>query len=66
MCTLTVPNQLIDMTRLRETTFFDQREMVAHMPAGEPIHAGWAKEIGDAVEAVAPSRLRRGGDDGGD
>jgi 5'-methylthioadenosine phosphorylase len=61
VCTLTVPNQLIDMTRLRDTTFFDQREMVAHMPAGEPIHAGWAKEIGDAVETVAPSRLRRGG-----
>lgn len=61
VCTLTVPDQLIDMTRLRETTFFDQREMVAHLPAGEPIHAKWAKEIGDAVEAVAPKRLRRGG-----
>lgn len=61
VCTLTVPNQLIDMTRTRHTTFFDQPAMVAHMPAGEPIHGGWAKEIGDAVEAVAPTRLRRSG-----
>lgn len=61
VCTLTVPNQLIDMTRSRVTTFFDQEGMVAHMPAGEPIHKAWAKTIGDAVAVVAPERLRREG-----
>lgn len=60
---LVLPDQFIDLTRKRETTFFGEG-MVAHVSMAEPVCAVLADLMTDAVGKVAatdPVRLHSGG-----
>lgn len=54
-----VPDQFIDLTKRRVSTFFDEG-IVAHVAFGEPICAGLARTLLSSGERVG-ARLHRGG-----
>lgn len=56
---LVVPDQFIDLTKKRTTTFFEDG-VVGHVPFADPVCALLAKALGDAGEKSA-SRVHRGG-----
>jgi len=56
---LVVPDQFIDLTKRRVTTFFEDG-IVGHVPFADPVCALVAKALGDAAEATG-ARVHRGG-----
>jgi len=56
---LVVPDQLIDRTRLRESTFFNQ-DVVAHVGFDQPFCGVLGDQLFHAAQAVAP-RVHNGG-----
>ena len=57
---LVMPDQLIDRTRLRESTFFGDG-LVAHISFAEPFCADLSALVADAVEEDAAAVVHRGG-----
>ncbi len=55
-----IPDQLIDRTRLRPMTFFDQPGLVVHVAMADPFCPVLSRLAGDAVEA-AGGQVHRGG-----
>ena len=56
---LVVPDQFIDLTKKRITTFFEDG-IVGHVPFADPVCRLVAKALGDAAEQTA-TRVHRGG-----
>jgi 5'-methylthioadenosine phosphorylase len=56
---LVVPDQFIDLTKKRITTFFEDG-VVGHVPFADPVCALVAKALGDAAEKTG-TRVHRGG-----
>ena len=59
---LVIPDQFIDRTKSRKSTFFGEG-LVAHIAFGDPVCHNLAKIVADAVESLAlgESNLHRGG-----
>lgn len=57
---MVVPDQLIDRTRLRESTFFGDG-LVAHISFADPFCPNLSAQLADAVEEDATATVHRGG-----
>lgn len=57
---LVVPDQFIDLTKKRITTFFEDG-VAGHVPFADPVCALLAKSLGDAAEKAAGTKVHRGG-----
>ena len=57
---LVVPDQFIDITKKRVTTFFEDG-IVGHVPFADPVCSLLAKALGDAAEKTSGARVHRGG-----